>query len=260
MQRATSRTRHVTGSRLNRRDLLSAGIAAGTSVALSGPPADARTISGEVPWTPGDANRPTAATGDAYEFLTREEAAFVEAAVSRLIPADDLGPGAREAGAVFFIDRQLKGPFGAAQSWYMQGPWPHGEETQGFQSRMTPAQLYRTAIKEIDDHCRASYGGKTFSALAAEQQDQVLAGLEKDDVKLATVMSHVFFEMFLQNTIEGFFSDPIHGGNRDMIGWKLIGFPGARYDYRPYVRQHNQRLSLAPVGITGRPGWDPAKS
>jgi gluconate 2-dehydrogenase gamma chain len=239
---------------------LSAGVAAGTGVALTGSVADAGTIAGEVPWAPGDANKPTPVGGGGYEFLSSDEAKFVEAAFARLIPADGLGPGAKEAGAALFIDRQLKGPFGAAQSWYMQGPWAEGEETQGFQSRMTPAQLYRAAIKEIDDHCRKSFGGKAFAALTVEQQDQILGGLEKGDIKLDKVKSKSFFEMFLQNTIEGFFCDPLYGGNRDMIGWKLIGFPGAHYDYRPYVKQHNQRLSLAPVGIMGRPGWNPAKS
>jgi len=129
---------------------LSAGVAAGTSVALTSKAVDARTIAGEVPWTPGDANKPTPIVGDAYEFLSADEAAFVEAAVARLIPADDLGPGAKEAGAALFIDRQLKGAFGSAQSWYMQGPWADGEETQGFQSRMTPAQLYRAANKKTN--------------------------------------------------------------------------------------------------------------
>jgi len=250
----------VTVSKLNRRELLSVGVAAGGSVALTGTAVEARPISREVPWTPGDANKPAPVIGVAYEFLSSEEAAFVEAAVARLIPADDLGPGAKEASATLFIDRQLKGAFGAAQSWYMQGPWADGDETQGFQSRMTPAQLYRAAIKEIDEYCRKTFGGKTFAALGAEQQDQVLGGLEKGDVKLDHVKSKSFFEMFLQNTIEGFFCDPLYGGNRDMVGWKLIGFPGARYDYRPYVKQHNQHLSLSPVGIMGRPGWNPAKS
>jgi len=69
------------------------------------------------------------------------------------------------------------------------------------------------------------------------------------------VSGQAFFDFLLQNTIEGFFWDPIYGGNRDMVGWKLIGFPGARYDYRPYVKKHNQRLDLAPVSIAGRPGW-----
>jgi gluconate 2-dehydrogenase gamma chain len=56
---------------------------------------------------------------------------------------------------------------------------------------------------------------------------------------------------------EGFFSDPLYGGNRDMIGWKLIGFPGARYDYRPYIAQHGKKLAIEPVGLHGRPGWNP---
>jgi len=88
----------------------------------------------------------------------------------------------------------------------------------------------------------------------------VLTSLEKDEIKFNPVKGKAFFDLLLQNTIEGFFSDPIYGGNRDMVGWKLIGFPGARYDYRPYVKLHNQRLSLAPVGIIGRAGWNPVKS
>jgi gluconate 2-dehydrogenase gamma chain len=61
--------------------------------------------------------------------------------------------------------------------------------------------------------------------------------------------------MFLQNVIEGFFSDPIYGGNRDMAGWKLIGFSGARYDQREFVLAYGKPYPLPPVGISGRPGW-----
>jgi gluconate 2-dehydrogenase gamma chain len=247
------------GSIFNRRTLLSAGIVASTGV-LAGKRAEARTISKEIPWTAGDANNPTPVSGEGYEFLSRDEVAFLEAAVSRLIPDDDLGAGAKEAGAVLFIDRQLKGAYGAAQSWYMEGPWSDGEESQGFQSRMTPAQLYRAAIADIDDHCRKSFDGKPFKALGDAQRDQVLGELEKGEIKLANVKSKSFFEMLLQNTMEGFFSDPIYGGNRNMVGWKLIGFPGAHYDYRAYVKQHNQPLPLSPVGIMGRPGWGRTKS
>jgi gluconate 2-dehydrogenase gamma chain len=246
-------------SKFNRRELLS-GVAAGTAATLSGDRLAARTVAGEIPWAPGDANKPDIAMGQDYQYLTADEAKFIEAAVARLIPADDLGPGAKDAGAALFIDRQLLGAYGAATDWYMQGPWADGEETQGYQSRMTPAQLYRAAIKTVDEHCRKTFGGKVFSALAVEQQDRVLTSLEKDEIKFNPIKGKAFFDLLLQNTIEGFFSDPIYGGNRDMIGWKLIGFPGARYDYRPYVKLHNQRLSLAPVGIIGRAGWNPAKS
>jgi gluconate 2-dehydrogenase gamma chain len=122
---------------------------------------------------------------------------------------------------------------------------------------MSPAEMYRAAIKAIDSYCTSNFDGKKFSALTPDQQDKVLTGLEKGDTKLDNVDSKAFFTVFLQNTIEGFLSDPIYGGNRDMVGWKLIGFPGARYDYRPYVKKHGQKLDLPPVGIKGRPGWSP---
>ena len=84
-----------------------------------------------------------------------------------------------------------------------------------------------------------------------------MAGLEKGEVRLESVNAKTFFDMLLQNTIEGFWSDPIYGGNRDMVGWKLIGFPGARYDYRDYVSKHGEVFPLPPVGIRGRPDWNP---
>jgi gluconate 2-dehydrogenase gamma chain len=64
----------------------------------------------------------------------------------------------------------------------------------------------------------------------------------------------------LKDVPEGFFSDPIHGGNRDMAGWKMIGFPGIRYDYRDWISRHNERYPYPPVGIGGRADWTPHKS
>jgi gluconate 2-dehydrogenase gamma chain len=242
---------------VSRRQLLSAGVLAGSTVVLD--TAQARSISGEVPWQPDQANKPPPIVepGPSH-FFTPEEGNFIDAAVSRLIPKDDLGPGAKEAGVTTFLDSQLAGPYGKGADWYMQGPWAHGTKTQGYQARRAPADLYRAAIKAIDDYCAGKYSGKTFTALTPDQQDEVLKGVEGGDIKLKDVDGKTFFTLFLQNTTEGFFSDPIYGGNRDMAGWKLIGFPGARYDYRPYVKKHNQKLGLAPVGIKGRPKWTPS--
>jgi len=245
---------------LNRRHLLSTGVAAGAAAVINPPISQGHEVSGKVPWSAGDANTPEFTRSGDYQFLTAAEVAFLDAAVARLIPADDLGPGAKEAGATFFIDHQLAGPYGQAAHWYMQGPWASGEKTQGYQSRMTPAELYRAAIKAVDEHCRSTLGGREFTALSPDEQDKVLSGLEKGEIKLANIDAQTFFDALLQNTIEGYFSDPIYGGNRDMVGWKLIGFPGARYDYRDYVSRHNEKLAFEPVGITGRPGWNPAKS
>ena len=235
---------------VSRRKFLSAGAAA--SVAGG---AQARSISGEVPWSPGTADAPQPIASTTPQFLAQQEWAFIDAAVARLIPTDNLGPGAREAGVTPFIDAQLAGSYGSAETWYMQGPWPQGTDTQGYQSRLTPAQMYRAAIRAIDEECRRRYEGKPFAELAPERQDEFLSGLERGEIELTGVKAKSFFELLLQNTLEGFFSDPIYGGNRDMVGWKLIGFPGARYDYRPYVDKHGAQLDLPPVGLKGRPGW-----
>jgi gluconate 2-dehydrogenase gamma chain len=243
-------------SDLSRRDLISAGVLVGSTVALDR--ASARSISGEVPWQAGEADTPPPITHTPSHFLTPEEGEFLDAAVSRLIPKDDLGPGAKEAGVTVFIDRQLAGPYGKGASWYMQGPWAKGTPSQGYQARRGPAELYRAAIQAIDDYCKGKYGGKKFAQLTADQQDEVLKGVEGANIKLKDVDGKVFFDLFLQNTVEGFLSDPIYGGNRDMVGWKLLGFPGAHYDYRPYVKKHNQKLDIAPVGIKGRPAWTPS--
>lgn len=238
---------------IKRRRLLTWGIAAPFASAAS-----AELIRREMPWQEGVAAHPVApaaATDQPYVFFTAAELAFVSAAVARLIPADDLGPGALEAGAVVFIDRQLAGDYGRGASWYMQGPWSKGESTQGYQSRHTPASLYRAAIREIDQAVASAHSGAGFAKLPASDQDTWLGRLEKGEVELASIEPKTFFKLLLQNTLEGFWSDPIYGGNRDMIGWKLIGFPGARYDHSAYVDQHGVAYPLPPVGLKGRPEW-----
>ena len=248
----------MTSPPLTRRGLFAAGAAIGSAAAL-GVTAHSQTLRSSPsaePSTP--AAFPSAATGaPPPSFFSAEEFNFIDAAVERLIPADDLGPGARQAGVTTFIDRQLAGAFGKAETLYMQGPWPEGTPSQGYQSRLTPAQLYRAAIGAIESYCRKTFANKRFAELNPDDQDKVLSGLENGDIALDGVKSKNFFDALLANTIEGFFSDPIYGGNRVMAGWKLIGFPGARYDYRDYVSKHGEKFPLPPVGLKGRPGWNP---
>jgi gluconate 2-dehydrogenase gamma chain len=187
-------------------------------------------------------------------YLTDAEFAFVEAAVARLIPNDALGPGAREAGVAEFIDHQLAGPYGRAETWYMQGPWRKGSDTQGYQLKLTPAALYRAAIADIDAHTHGANGGKAFAALGADAQDALLHQLEDGKVDLAHAPAKTFFKMLLQNTTEGFLADPMYRGNRDFIGWKLIGFPGPRYNYVVEIEQHGKRYGQPTVGLLGRDG------
>ena len=239
--------------RLSRRRLLTAG-AAITAVPVA---AAAAALGGsDVPFKEGQANAPaTVDTASGWTWFTDVEAAFITAAVARLIPADDLGPGAAEAGVPIFIDRQLAGPYGRGERWYMQGPWSPGLSTQGWQTRLTPAGMYRAAIKAIDAAVVRESRGSSFARLAAADQDAFLQRLEKGDVALDGADAKAFFAQLLQNTLEGFWSDPIHGGNRDMVGWKLIGFPGARYDHSSFVAQHGEKYPLPPVGLKGRVEW-----
>jgi gluconate 2-dehydrogenase gamma chain len=229
------------------------GVAAAASLhdgELGGP---AQTFNGSVPWREGTADAPPGVTGTDFIFFTAAERAFIEAAVARLIPNDPVGPGAVEAGVPFFLDRQLAGPFGQGQHYFLGGPWPKGAPEQGYQTRFSPAQLYRPAIER---HVGANFNGAAFGKLAATDQDKVLEGLESGVIALdGGVDAKTFFAMLLQNTKEGYFSDPIYGGNRDMAAWKMIGFPGAHYDYKEWVTRHGERVPYPPVGFKGRPGW-----
>jgi gluconate 2-dehydrogenase gamma chain len=253
----------MTKATLDRRRFLIGGGIAGIAGAAAAAPihdgelgAPPKTYRGAVPWVEGTADSPPATSGSGYDFFTPTEAAFIEAAVTRLIPHDDVGPGAVEAGVPFFLDRQLSGPFGRGDHYFLGGPWPKGTPEQGYQSRFSPAELYRAAAAAIDKYTAATFNGAAFAKLEAADQDKVLKGLESGDVKLDSgVDSKAFFAMLLQNTKEGYFSDPIYGGNKDMGAWKMIGFPGAHYDYKEWVPRHGERVPYPPVGFKGRPGW-----
>jgi gluconate 2-dehydrogenase gamma chain len=252
----------VTKVNLQRRKLLIGSVAAGVAGAaaatvhdgeLGAPP---QTIRGLMPWKEGTADSPPGVSGSGYVYFSAVEAEFIEAAVARLIPHDEVGPGAVEANVPFFLDRQLAGPFGRGDHYYLSGPWAKGTPEQGYQSRFSPAQLYRAAIAAVDQYVAANLGAASFAKLAAADQDKALKGLEGGEIKLdGGVDAKSFFTMLLQNTKEGYFSDPIYGGNKDMGAWKMIGFPGAHYNYKDWVSRHGERVPFPPVGFKGRPGW-----
>lgn len=102
--------------RISRRRLLTTGVVASVVV----PAASAAVFSGAMPWQEGAADAPPEAfrrMRGAPGFFTADESAFVTAAVARLIPEDELGPGAVQAGVPDFIDRQLAGDYGQATRW-----------------------------------------------------------------------------------------------------------------------------------------------
>jgi gluconate 2-dehydrogenase gamma chain len=219
----------------------------------SAPGARAAEHSGALPWKPFSALPPAPLPGGRWYIFTPEEARTVEAIVDRLIPADDLSIGGKEAGCASFIDRQLAGSYGSSDRLYMQGPFAAGLPTQGYQGSETPTGRYREGLAALNKHTRATLGGKAFFELAPADQDKALQAFEAGKVDYKPAAG--FFNLMLQNTMEGFFADPIYGGNKDMAGWKFIGFPGARYDYRDYITAHNQPFPLPPLSIAGRPEW-----
>lgn len=186
-------------------------------------------------------------------FFTVEEYAFISAAVARLIPADDRGPGALEAGVPEFIDRQLQTPYATGANWYMQGPFhPDADPLFGYQLPLVPREVYKLGLAEAIAWIKSVHQ-QNFADLHPAQQDDVLSQMEAGKADFKQVPAQVFFAVLLQNTREGFFSDPIHGGNQGMVGWTLIGFPGARADFMDWV-ERNEKYPFPPVSIRGDRG------
>ena len=171
-------------------------------------------------------------------FFTALEAKIVEAACERILPSDETGPGAKEAGAVIYIDRQLAGPYGKDKFRYTKEPWISSVPEHGNQSKETPQQIYRAGIPAL---------GAEFATLAPAQQDERLLAIEKA----------AFFQMLRTHTIEGTFCDPLHGGNAGMIGWQLIGYPGPLMTFRDDLEKYRgieypRRPPKSLEQITGR--------
>ncbi len=238
---------------ISRRRLISASAAGLTVAAVSG--AHATSITGIPRWMLFDHNSPVINHSPSLQFFTAEEATEVDAIVSQLIPADHYSCNGKDAGCTVFIDRQLAGFYGDASRNYMRGPFQQGTAAQGDQSPLVPRERYRLGLAGLNAYCRQQYQ-KPFSQLDSATRDDVLTGLEQGKINLTGISGKMFFDQVLTNTMEGFFADPVYGGNRNMVSWKMIGFPGARYDYRDYLTRTDQKLDLVPISITGSTAWN----
>jgi gluconate 2-dehydrogenase gamma chain len=232
----------------NRRDFLkTVGTVGATGIAA----AVGGDVSAEAQTAPAAAAAPStsAPVSHAYTFLTAPEAAFIEAAVDRLIPADDLTPGGTDCGVATFIDRQLAGAWGSGDRMYMQGPWDKGVPTQGYQSPLTPAEFFRAGIAATNAYCRKTLQ-KEFDRLTVDQQIKVLQDMEQGRVTLDAVAAQEFFNLLLATTMQGFFADPVYGGNRDKAAWKMIGFPGVIAIYSEHIKTYrNRKFDVEPKSI-----------
>ena len=249
------------------------GVSAGVAVSCGAPAATPR---GPLPQV--RLGVPTPVAEDALTFFTEAQAAIVRAASGRIIPTDDNGPGAIEAGVVFFIDRQLSSQAGVGGREYRLGPYQPGAPTQGDQSMLTMRDRYRIGLAAMDAFARQRFG-RGFVELSEQQQDEALramdggqadqvvsvvgienvpvqfAGTGPESIQHASPAGKVFglqafFEILRAHTIAGFFCDPIHGGNRGMVGWKLISFPGAQIGgYRDWILNYGVPFDGGLVGL-----------
>ena len=226
---------------LGRRDFLKGAVVGGAAAATTTP--------AHLPQSAQAQAAAPAASG--YAFLNLEEAAFVEALVDHMVPADNLTPKGTDIGINVFIDRALAGSWGKGDRLYMQGPWKTGVPSQGYQLPLTPAQLYRAGIASANASCVASYG-KTFDKIDAAQREEFLLALQAGKVKFESGLpSRVFFATLYQNVMEGMFADPIYGGNRNKACWKMIGFPGViAVHYQNVEKFRDKKYSADPVSIS----------
>ena len=149
-----------------------------------------------------------------WRFLTTAEATVVEAIAEQIVPADE-NAGAREAGVVNYIDRQLTGPF---------------EEHQ---------HTYRRGIAGVQQAADAMFGGR-FESLRWAQQTAVLRAVERDDAPgdiWESTSAPSFFELIRDHTMQGFYGSPRHGGNRGFVSFRMIGL-----DYPRIVGQNRYKM------------------
>lgn len=190
---------------------------------------------------------------DARMFFSRkEDFDILSVATERIFPKDDNGPGAIELGVPYFIDKQLAGPWGMNAKEYMKGPFPQNtsvqdnkkdQDKQGpntdtqipvpstrYQARLKRNEIFTQGLRKIESVAQDKFNTK-FIESTAEQQDEILTMFEENQVTMNGVSSQAFFHLLLASTLEGAYADPVYGGNKDMLGWKMKEYPGPRMGY-----------------------------
>lgn len=172
-----------------------------------------------------------------------------------IFPKDDLGPGAIELGVPYFIDRQLAGSWGTNAKEYMHDPFYQNEHTQDYQKKdsrqdksgpntstkaPTPTPRYQTrlnrgdmflhGVRAIEKESKDRYDER-FVKLDEDKKIELLELFQNGEIEMTGVLSNTFFNFLLQMTIEGAYADPVYGGNKDMMGWKMKEYPGPRLGY-----------------------------
>lgn len=223
------------------------GVAGATAGTL---PLGAASVEAQAPAPAAAPASPGAAVHPTWLFFNSDEAAFIIAAADTLIPSDAIGPGAVEAGVPTYIDRQLAGAYGKGDRLYLDGPFSDNPTPQqGYQLPLTPAELIRTGIADVNAFAQQARG-KLFNDLTASDRAGVMSDIEKGSAKFASVPAPVFFNLLLQLVNEGYFADPVYGGNKDKAVWKMLGFPGAGVVFTDKIAAYrNKPYSVEPTSI-----------
>lgn len=199
-----------------------------------------------IPWETEDKDQQQAAKNtknynQALMNFSQAEFQTVEAAVERIFPKDDNGPGAKELGVAYFIDHQLAGSYGFNARDYMEPPFFHGEKVQGYQGRLKRREIFRIALREMQNYSHQKYK-KGFTDITEDQQDTILKDFEEDKVKLSTISASGFFDLLRSVTLEGTYSDPLYAGNNDMDAWKMRNYPGNQMNYTDIIESDFQEI------------------
>lgn len=181
-------------------------------------------------------------------FTNRAEFKILEQATERILPEDDNGPGAIGLGVAYYIDHQLAGKWGINAKDYRQGPFYEGEPTQGYQTQLKYHQVYDLGIEALEKYSKSTFDDG-FSSLEGEQQDEVLVAFENDKVDMPGIKSSFFFEILRTSTLEGAYSDPLYGGNKDMQGWKMKEYPGVQMGYSQEQVESEKFIEIKPASL-----------
>ena len=219
--------------KLPRRDFLkAAGAASATGAAMA---TGLAACSPEVKTTTAAEAGP-----ETWQVLTPQEAAFFSAAADTIIPKDELSPSGTECGVPVFIDRQLASAYGGGAKMYRAGPFLKGAPEQGYQLALTPHQFFVAGVAAANEWCVKTYG-KTFDRLEQAKRDEALTAMQQGKAEFDGFDSKQFFGQLLTINMEGFFSDPIYGGNRNKASWRMLGFPGLPAIYADKVDEYRNK-------------------
>ena len=199
-----------------RRNFLKGAGAAGTLAAAA--------LAGSLPRT-AQAQVPAALASEPLLTLTADEAAFFSAAYDTIIPADRLSPSGTDCGCVAYIDRQLAGAWGNGARLYRNGPFLPAKPEHGYQLPLTPREYFAAGIKAANAWSQKTYG-KTYDRLEVADRAAALTAMEEGRAAFDGFDAKQFFEALLQSAMEGFFADPMYGGNRNKVSWRMVGYPG----------------------------------